>query len=409
MVVCNKLKDNFLSLFTGKLFVSQSITELQSQTIIWLRLPLVLLVLLIHVNPQNREIFTPIQTIDVSHLTIANIYSIIGRVGYYFSQVAVPFFFFTSGYFFFYKIREWNSRCYKTKVKKRLKTLFVPYLLWNILALGLIILNKCMGIWFLHKPVDGLTSYLTSIKLWGGVFWNFTTWNEGAVNLLGWPTQMYGPFLLPLWFLRDLIVISFVLTPIIYYGIKYLKGYWVLLLGVAYLLNICTLPGINITGIFFFSWGAYLSISQKNMITTFLQKKNTSIVIAILSLVGCVVFDSTKIASVTQQVYCIAAVASLIPVTAILLNKGVLTVRPQLSQTNFFVYALHTMIILKVSCLGLAIALTERMFFASHYDAGYILSYLLSPLLGALLCLIVFAVLKTIMPRFLNLLTGGRD
>ena len=145
------------------------------------------------------------------------------------------------------------------------------------------------------------------------------------------------------------------------------------------------------------------------MATTFLQKKNVYLVIAILSLVGCVVFDSTKIALVTQQVYCVAAVASLIPVTAMLLNKGVLTVRPQLSQTSFFVYALHTMIILKVSCLGLAITLTERMYFASHYDAGYILSYLLSPLLGALLCLIVFAVLKTIMPRFLNLLTGGRD
>ena len=245
--------------------------------------------------------------------------------------------------------------------------------------------------------------------IWGGVIWNFTTWNEGTFNLLGWSTQMYGPFLLPLWFLRDLIVISFVLTPIIYYGIKYLKGYWVLLLGIAYLLKICTLPGIHITGIFFFSWGAYLSISQKNMVTAFLQKKNIYLVIAIFSLFGCIVFDSTKIASVTQQVYCIAAVASLIPVTAILLNKGVLTVRPQLSQTSFFVYALHTMVILKVSCLGLAIALTERMFFASHYDAGYILSYLLSPLLGALLCLIVFAVLKTIMPRFLNLLTGGRD
>lgn len=242
-----------------------------------------------------------------------------------------------------------------------------------------------------------------------GVIWNFTTWNESAVNLLGWSTQMYGPFLLPLWFLRDLIVISFVLTPIIYYGIKYLKGYWILLLGIAYLLKICTLPGIHITGIFFFSWGAYLSISQKNMVTTFLQKKNTSIVIAILGLIGCVVFDSTKVALLTQQIYCVAAVATLIPVTAMFLNKGVLTVRPQLSQTSFFVYALHGVTILKFSCLGLAIALTERMFFASHYDAGYILSYLLSPLLGALLCLIVFAVLKTIMPRFLSLLTGGRD
>lgn len=265
-----------------------------------------------------------------------------------------------------------------------------------------------MGIWLLHKPEDGFVDYLTNIKP-GGVLWDFSTWNENTVNLLGLSTQMYGPFLLPLWFLRDLIVISFVLTPIIYNGIKYLRVYWVVLLGIAYLLNICTLPGINITGIFFFSWGAYLSISQKNMVTAFLKKKNTYLVITIFSLFSCVVFDSTKIASVTQQVYCIATVASLIHITGMLLNKGVLTVRPKLSQTSFFVYALHPMVILKVSCLELAIALTERMFFASHYDAGYILSYLLSPLLGALLCLIVFAVLKTIMPRFLNLLTGGRD
>ena len=258
-------------------------------------------------NPQNKEIFTLIQTIDVSHLTIANIYSIIGRAGYYFSQVAVPFFFFTSGYFFFFKVREWNKQRYKIKIEKRLRTLLVPYLLWSLLALCLIILNKCMCIWLLHKPEDGLVNCLTNIKL-GEVIWNFTTWNESAVNLLGWSTQMYGPFLLPLWFLRDLLVISFVLTPIIYYGIKYLKEYWILLLGIAYLLKICTLPGIHITGIFFFSWGTYLSISQKNMITTFQQKKNTSIVIAVLGLIGCVVFDSTKVALLTQQVYCVAAV-----------------------------------------------------------------------------------------------------
>lgn len=408
MIIYNQLKGNFLSLFTVKSFVLQSSEELQSQSIMWLRFPLVLLVLLIHVNPQNKDIFTPIQTIDVSHLIIANIYSIMGRIGFYFSQVAVPFFFFTSGYFFFYKVRQWNIECYKKKLKKRLKTLLVPYLLWNFIALGLIILSKCLGICFFHNPVNGLINYLTNIKLLE-VVWNFTTWNENTVNLLGWSTQMYGPFLLPLWFLRDLIVISFVLTPIIYYGIKYLKGYWVLLLGIAYLLKICTLPGINITGIFFFSWGAYLSICRKNMVTAFMQKKNTYLVIAILSLASCVVFDSTKVALLSQQVYCVAAVACLIPVTAMLLNKGVLTVRPQLSQTSFFVYALHTMTILKFSCLGLAIALTERMFFASHCEVGYILSYLLSPLLGALLCLIVFTVLRTFMPRFLNLLTGGRD
>lgn len=228
MTLYSKLKGDYYSLFAVKQSVPQSPEELQSQTVMWLRFPLVLLVLLIHVNPQNREIFTPIQTIDFSHLTIANIYSIIGRAGYYFSQVAVPFFFFTSGYFFFYKVRKWDIQCYKKKIVKRLKSLLVPYLLWNILAVCITILNKCMGVLILHKPMDDLINYLTNIKLWE-VIWNFTTWNEGVVNLLGWSTQMYGPFLLPLWFLRDLIVISFVLTPIIYLLIKYLKGYWVVL------------------------------------------------------------------------------------------------------------------------------------------------------------------------------------
>ena len=93
MIFYNKqLKGNFLSLFTENHPLRQSAVELQSQTIMWLRFPLVLLVLLIHVNPQNKEIFTPILTIDVSHLTIANIYSIIARLGFYFSQVTVPFF-----------------------------------------------------------------------------------------------------------------------------------------------------------------------------------------------------------------------------------------------------------------------------------------------------------------------------
>ena len=74
------MKNSFFSLFTSESHRPQTEEELQSQTIMWLRFPLVLLVLLIHVNPQNREVFTPIQTIDICHLTVGNIYSILGRV-----------------------------------------------------------------------------------------------------------------------------------------------------------------------------------------------------------------------------------------------------------------------------------------------------------------------------------------
>ena len=99
----------------------------------------------------------------------------------------------------------------------------------------------------------------------------------------------------------------------------------------------------------------------------------------------------------------------MISVVSFFLSQGRWHVRPQLAQTSFFVYALHAMTILKVSCLGLAIAITERLFFASHHTLGYIVSYLSSPFLGAAFCLILFVFLKTYFPRCLDVLTGGRD
>lgn len=407
MMLYNKLKNNIFSLFSVESQQLQSLEELQSRTILWLRFPLALLVLLIHIGPQAKDIFTPIPTIDISYLTIANIYSIIGRLGTYFSQVAVPFFFFTSGYFYFYKVNRFDIPCYKRKITKRVKTLVVPYLLWNLMTLFFIILSKVMGVCFLHRSKDTLIEYITQLD-WN-IIWNSSIWNENSVNLLGWSTQMSGPVLLPLWFLRDLIVISFILTPLIYLGIKYLRGYWVLLLGIAYLLKACTLPGIGITGVFFFSFGAYLSLNQRNIVTYFKKNRYFYWIISIVCLAVCIVFDSSQTARLSQSIYSIAAVGGVISIVAGLLYNRRLNVRPQLSQTSFFVYALHTMPILHFSCLGLAVALTEKMFFAEHYTVGYILSYIVSPFLGASLCLVAFVVLKTYMPRLLILLTGGRE
>lgn len=324
------VKANCINLFATKLPAPRTEEELQSQTFTWLRLPMVLLVLLIHVNPQNREIFTPISTIDFSCLSWANIYSILGRFGYYASLVAVPFFFFTSGYFFFHNVTEWNIQVYAKKLKKRFLTLVVPYVLWNMLSVSLVFISKGASVLLLGKPLDSLIEYVNSFPWWK-ILWNYSVWNEGSYNVLGLSTQMTGPFLLPLWFLRDLIVISFVLTPFIYYGVKYLKKYFILVLGVLYLVNICTLPGIAITGIFFFAFGAYISIQNKNAVTFFKRGRALYLLIAVICLAVCVAFDSTLTASLSQQVYCIAALASVILITSGYLSKGFFNVRPQLA------------------------------------------------------------------------------
>ena len=59
-----------------------------------------------------------------------------------FSSIAVPFFFFTSGYFYFVKLKgNLTLDFYKKQLSKRFYSLLFPYILWNGLALCSVILT----------------------------------------------------------------------------------------------------------------------------------------------------------------------------------------------------------------------------------------------------------------------------
>lgn len=91
-------------------------------------------------------------------------------------RVAVPFFFFASGFFLCGHIGE--KGWYKREILKRFKTLVVPFVAFSLLYR------------FFHFSAD--VSWLTVFGL------NTTTW----------------PYLVPLWYIRGLIVLM-VLSPII--------------------------------------------------------------------------------------------------------------------------------------------------------------------------------------------------
>ena len=139
-------------------------------------------------------------------------------------KAAMPTFFVMSGYLFFANATRWNAQTYWQKIKRRIKSLLIPYIIWNLLM---------------------------AVKL-----------KAFSLSILWEPANM------PLWFLRDLIIVS-LLTPIIYIGVKKL-GYWlfVILLPV-YLTGIWAIqPGPNPYAICFFSLGAFLSIRKMDIIDT---------------------------------------------------------------------------------------------------------------------------------------------
>ena len=61
-------------------------------------------------------------------------------------RIAVPMFFFISGYYAFYK-KDWSQRSIWTvELKKRVKTLLIPYLLWNSIYLVILLAKTQMGL-----------------------------------------------------------------------------------------------------------------------------------------------------------------------------------------------------------------------------------------------------------------------
>lgn len=153
-------------------------------------------------------------------------------------KVAMPTFFVMSGYLFFANVEKFNQNVYRLKIWRRIKTLLIPYIIWNLL----------------------MAAKLKMFSL--SIFWT--------------PANM------PLWFLRDLMIVS-LLTPIIYIGVRKL-GYWlfVLLLPI-YLTGIWAIqPGLNPYAICFFTLGAFLSIREMSLIDTCLKLEKSAYTLTIV-------------------------------------------------------------------------------------------------------------------------------
>lgn len=104
-----------------------------------LRFPLILAVIFIHNFPEGDSFV--VSQINWHRLSIIDM---INCVGVLFSvdifHIAVPTFFLISRYLFFYRLDgKFTISVYWTKMKRRGKSLLIPYIYWNFIALFLII------------------------------------------------------------------------------------------------------------------------------------------------------------------------------------------------------------------------------------------------------------------------------
>lgn len=229
---------------------------IQSQAIDWLRFPLIIAVVFIH-NPGLPSDYT-LPSLETGGFWICmNIYIKI-LVSHVIAHIAVPIYFFISGYLFFLKTPVLTKEIYKNKLKSRWKTLVIPYLLWNIFPILVV-----TSLWFLKYVIvihdtgfflDKLYAYFDSHG-WLSLFWNTKEWGGNVINWLGQPVIGSGPLNYPLWYIRDLIVVV-LLSPVIYFCIKKMKQWFLIIMLFFYFSGIWPqLPGFSATAILFFGWG----------------------------------------------------------------------------------------------------------------------------------------------------------
>lgn len=366
-------------------------SELQSKTINFLRFPLMLMVVFIH----DEHLEINMQILTTKTLQMKTLYTIIVNLGHYtLTQIAVPCFFMFSGFLFFYKTTEFSKTQYFDKLKKRIKTLLIPYLLWNILAI-------CVPLAGALKNGE-LATFWTNLSEKGffSIFLNYTSWKSMTGQIY------FGPALLPLWFLRDLIL-TVILSPVIYHIVKYTKILGIIGLGLLYYFKIGVIIvdyNLNqlVVAIFFFALGSYFSINEKNIISSLRKVQIFGLPISLISLGFSVYFYQTDIFQYILPIYVVSGIITIVNITSLLIERNKIKEIDLLSKASFFIYLSHTILI-----LGLSRVFLNKIIPFDNYIALTII-YLLTPFLCVSVCVALYFLLHKFLPKLTEIIVGGR-
>jgi len=372
--------------------------DLQFAIIENMRLPLVLMVIFIHA-------FSSVHCVPEEGLDYYLFKYFESTLSLVVSHIAVPIFFLFSGFLFFINIERLDISTYKRKIKSRLFSIIVPYLVWNLLY-AIFLFSKLFVKAYLGG--DELPSIISFFNEQGGfhMFWDCNIWNLDRVNWVGYTIPASAPVLIPLWFLRDLIIISFI-TPVIFFCIKKIRVLYFMVLLVGYLLNLWPyIPGLEGDALLFYSIGACVAIENDSLQVYFSRYKLSSYILFFTLLIPMVILmgHTTYWGNIIYPFFItIGVYAALNLFTELTTRRGGHFSYCKYSKATFFIYAVHTILILDIS-----IIVVNRIIPLSN-GCFSILKYTLIPLLTLIISLGLFITLNKIMKPILAVLTGNRN
>lgn len=287
--------------------------------------------------------------------------------------VAVPTFMFISGYLYFAKCRHFTLLFYKTQTLKRIRTLFVPYIVWNTFVI-------CV-FWGLHRFAPAMIN---------PDFENIQGYT--AIQLLDcyWRGSGGFPIAYQFWFIRDLFIIALA-SPLIYLIAK--SRYWGI--AIVLLLLMSTYNSYVEMGAYF-CMGAFCAI---NKIDFSALKVPLRLVVLMAYVVLAGFYLSMQSNEIIRKLLILCGSISLLNLEVLRLPANQLFRRG--SSSAFFLFCMHGILDLFTCKI-----LTNVV----HSDSQllWIMLYFSNVMAVVLICMSIYFISKKISPRLLRIVTGNR-
>lgn len=389
--------------------MQQGFSHTDSLTIGRLRLPLAVAVVFIHLNMAVSG-----QSIHWATMDGMDFFRLVKCVvTNELANTAVPLFFIISGVLFFKSFdREMTvgdvARLYGKKLRSRVRSLLIPYIIFNVLAIVGIISSQ------MH---EGHSFAQTIDHNLGGTKWLHCLWDShvkgAATNILGYSKPIAYPINVPLWFMRDLMV-AIIFSPIVYYAIRWLRRGWLLGLAVLAMTGIwLPWPGFGVNCWLYFSIGAWFGINGVGMSQSLLRWRWWLMTVALILMGTDIVTDGMAVDRYVHTTFLIVGSLTIYALMAgyivrqqsQLKTGSSLVAQPWIGQCAFFVYAVHTLPLPVIRTN--AVEMSKSLIWTNCAD-GIVcaLQFVAIALVAALGCMVVFHVMRVVCPRLTNVITG---
>lgn len=364
----------------------------------YLRFPLALIVILVHVLNID-DVGVDVSGCNVGMIEHGSIFdSVRYIINVFIRGISVPIYLFISGYVFFRGLNEYTLKTYKNKISNRIHSLLIPYFIWNSIELLLVIFIHLSS---LKSYTAGCGTLNLSLRNIISCFWvyNGHLVDSGVVAV---QSNALFPLNTPLWFLRDLFCVALI-TPIIYIILKKL-GHWAIII----LFGLCVLPIANaplldqfFSVLLFFSIGAYLAIHKVDLIKLFTRFYILSIFIYVVGSVISIVVENAIISSIFKNISILGALFLLYNLALKKVQSNGYRKTAFLAASSMFLYLSHSLICMRFYKVLLLI-------FNPNHNVEIVFCLLISYILVIAVLLISYYILRKYTPRIAAILTGRK-